>query len=396
MKKVFIFFGLFIAAVVLGISVFYYRNLRGIGPAVLPPGKNTTGISLTLPPGFEISIFAKDLPKARVMAFDGFGNMWVSRTREGVITQLVIEDGEVKEQHDIFRGLNNPHGLAVDPQNSNILYIAEEHRIVRARLYSDAPLEELVSLPSGGGHYTRTIAFGPDDRLYVAIGSSCNACEESDERRAKIYSLKRDGNDWKEHARGLRNAVFFTWSYVDARMWATEMGRDLLGDDIPPDEINIIEEGKNYGWPICFGKNIHDDDFEKNTYFRNPCVEPFEMPSSIDLPAHSAPLGLAFVPEEGPASPDGSHGGWPEDYWHDLLIAYHGSWNRSVPTGYKVVRLKLDAKGRYLGEEDFISGWLAADGKTALGRPVHIVAQPGGTAYISDDHAGVIYRVRFR
>jgi len=149
------------------------------------------------------------------------------------------------------------------------------------------------------------------------------------------------------------------------------MGRDLLGDDMPPDEINIIEEGKNYGWPVCYGKNIHDTDFDHNTYVRNPCMEPFETPSHIDIPAHSAPLGLAF-------------------YKNDLLVAYHGSWNRSVPTGYKIVKMNLDANGNYLGQEDFISGWLQEG--NALGRPVDILADRG-RIFISDDKAGVIYLV---
>lgn len=169
------------------------------------------------------------------------------------------------------------------------------------------------------------------------------------------------------------------------------MGRDNLGDDLPPDEINIIERPSagsgqssipNFGWPICYGKNIHDTNFDKNTYIRNPCMEPFETPSFIDLPAHSAPLGLAFVPEEG----------WPEEWWYNILVAYHGSWNRSTPTGYKIARLKMNAKGQYLGAEDFISGWLTKDGKKT-GRPVDIKVLSGGTAYISDDHAGVIYRL---
>jgi glucose/arabinose dehydrogenase len=172
---------------------------------------------------------------------------------------------------------------------------------------------------------------------------------------------------------------------VNGKVWATEMGRDLLGDDIPPDEVNIVEEGKNYGWPICYGKNIHDTDFDKNTYFRNPCMEPFEAASHIDLQAHSAPLGIAFIPEDPPA------GGWPEDWWHNAIVAYHGSWNRTEPTGYKLVRLKTDASGRYRGIEDFITGWLAPNG--ALGRPVDVLIQPGGTMFVSDDKAGVIYRI---
>jgi len=193
--------------------------------------------------------------------------------------------------------------------------------------------------------------------------------------------MKKDGSDFKEFARGLRNTVFFRWSYIDGKMWATEMGRDNLGDDLPPDEINIIKQEGDYGWPICYGKNIHDSGFDKNVYIRDPCAD--KIPSYIDLQAHSAPLGLAFVPEEG----------WPQDYWYNLFVTYHGSWNRSEPTGYKVVRIKLDDKGNYLGTEDFITGWLTKSG--ALGRPVDILVQPGGIMYITDDKAGVIYKVTY-
>jgi len=233
----------------------------------------------------------------------------------------------------------------------------------------------------GGGHFTRTLKFGPDDRLYVSIGSSCNVCVEKDERRAAIYTLNRDGSDFKKFASGLRNTVFFDWSYVDGRMWGTDMGRDLLGDDIPPDEINILEEGKNYGWPNCFGKNIHDTNFDKNVYIQDPCLD--KTPPVVEMQAHSAPLGLAFVPEEG----------WPEDFWYDLIVAFHGSWNRSVPTGYKLVRIKLDAQGNYEGTEDFVTGWL--QGNSALGRPVDILIQSGGTMFVSDDKAGVIYKISY-
>ena len=182
-------------------------------------------------------------------------------------------------------------------------------------------------------------------------------------------------------------------------MWATEMGRDLLGDDIPPDEINIIEEGKNYGWPNCYGKNIHDDNFDKNTYIRNPCMEPFETGSHVDLQAHSAPLGLAFVPEWGIDSnmcfeglEAACGGGFPDEYWNDLIVAYHGSWNRTNPTGYKLVRVKMDDYGNSIGVEDFITGWLGPKG--VLGRPVDVKFH-NGALYVSDDKAGVIYKIEY-
>ena len=369
---------------------------------------------LKLPDGFSIEIFAKDLPGARVMAM-GSGGMYVSQTSEGKIAHIGFDvDGNATRPVLAFSSLQKPHGIVVDPADKYHYYIAEEHRIFE---FYDAPpgitgpeFNKIVDLPSGGGHFTRTLGFGPDGRLYVSIGSSCNVCNEKDKRRAKIFSMNPDGSDFKGVARGLRNAVFFTWNPVDGSMWATEMGRDLLGDDLPPDEINIIPPPSSrvqrlppdtvfdYGWPICYGKNVHDSNFDpapeqaRRGAGKNVCED--KEPSYIDLPAHSAPLGLAFIPAaSGEPRPDGREEGWPEDYWYDLLVAYHGSWNRSEPTGYKVARVKLDAQGNYEGTEDFITGWLQPDG-TALGRPVDILVQPGGMIYVSDDKAGVIYRVR--
>jgi glucose/arabinose dehydrogenase len=389
-------------------ATFYWKNLRSIGPAFREPPEdiseviNTTEMPLKLPPGFSIEIFAKDLPGARVMTFDNFGNMWVSRTSEGVVSLLEIdrESGKVNHQDDVFRDLQKPHGLAFDPDFPNVLYIAEEHQIQKIGTYSDDPGEIILELPQGGGHFTRTLGFGPDKKLYISIGSSCNVCRESNPRRAAILQHDTKTQITEIFARGLRNSVFFAWHPETQKIWATEMGRDLLGDDTPPDEINIVEEGKNYGWPICYGKNIHDTAFDKNTYIRNPCMEPFETGSHIDIPAHSAPLGLAFFPKEwsrsstpsvGIADPRfGSAESGPEEFNGDLLVAYHGSWNRSEPTGYKIVRVKLDKQGNFEGVEDFITGWLTPDG--ALGRPVDIVFK-GDSIYVSDDKAGVIYRV---
>jgi glucose/arabinose dehydrogenase len=242
--------------------------------------------------------------------------------------------------------------------------------------------KKLLDLPAGGNHVTRSLLLtkdGDDDILLISIGSSCNVCREKDTRRATIQYYNLRTGETGEYARGLRNAVFMATRPGTNQIWATEMGRDLLGDDIPPDEIDIIQKGKNYGWPNCYGQNIHDTAFDKNTYIRNPCMEPFETPSQIDLQAHSAPLGLAFVPSSG----------WPRDIRGDLLVAFHGSWNRTVPTGYKIVRVKLDRDGKPEGVEDFITGWLA-NGKK-LGRPVDILMRDEGGLFISDDGAGIVY-----
>lgn len=356
-------------------------------------GMTEEKLGLKLPENFSISIFAKNIDNPRVMTFDPNGNLIASLTTIGKVVALPDRnnDGKADEEIVILDKLKSPHGLAFRCTDKCLLYIAEENQVaVYDYDYSQLKASnkrEIADLPSGGGHFTRTLLFMPspnDSKLLISVGSSCNVCNEKDERRAKIlaFDVDKPQAGLKTFARGLRNSVFMTIHPVVGKIWATEMGRDLLGDDLPPDEINIIEEDKNYGWPICYGKNIHDYDFDKNVYIRNPCMAPFETPSHIDIPAHSAPLGLTFIPEEG----------WPEEYWHNLLVAYHGSWNRSEPTGYKVVRYKLDAKGNYLGEEDFISGWLTKSGEVA-GRPVGIVSLPGGTIYISDDKAGVIYKV---
>lgn len=390
MKKLILVIILIIIGVISAIGAsFYWKNLRGIGPSLEAPPQdineviNATGMPLKLPAGFSIEIFAKNLPGARVMVFDDFGNMWISRTSKGIVSQLEIdrETGKVKRQGDVFRDLDNPHGLAFDPEFRFALYIAEEHQLRRIGTYSDDPGQiVLENLPSGGGHSTRTLGFGPDKKLYISVGSSCNVCRESNEQRATILQFDPQTKKAEIFAKGLRNSVFFTWHPETRKLWATEMGRDLLGDNVPPDEINIVEQGKNYGWPICYGKNIHDSSFDKNTYIRNPCMEPFETGSYLDIPAHSAPLGLAFFPKEG----------WQKEFDGDLLVAYHGSWNRSEPTGYKIVRIKLDKQGKIEGVEDFITGWLTPDG--ALGRPVDIIFH-NENIFISDDKAGVIYRV---
>lgn len=410
MAKKILFFaaGFAILTVLVLVGRFYYLNLRGIGPAVnqapvdivkiIPSADsmattstnvaNSAPAPLKTPPGFTITILAKDVPGARVMVFDTAGNIWLSQTKEGIISRLTINQGRLTDQDIVLRGLKNPHGLAFDPQDPEVLYIAEETRISKTTIKSGIPssLQKIIDLPSGSRHFTRTLGFGPEGRLYVSIGSTCNVCQEDDPLHAAIYSLNKDGGDLRQVAKGLRNSVFFVWNDKDKKMWATEMGRDLLGDNTPPDEINVIDTNAtstlNFGWPICYGQNIHDTNFDKNTYFRNPCQEPFETPSQIDLQAHSAPLGLAFVP---------AAFSWPEEYRGNLLVALHGSWNRSVPTGYKVVRLILDAAGKSIGQEDFISGWLTEAG--AIGRPVDLVFDAAGSLYVSDDKAGVIYKI---
>lgn len=379
-------------------------------PSSTPLSRNLTGLPLKIPNGFSIDIFAKNLKNPRDLTLDNSEEyLLVSVPSEGKVLALKDTDknGKVDEVITLLKGLNRPHGIAsvcltqsdIAQKNENTvgmpycfgkIFVAESHQVVsydyflgEDRKPTAKNPKKLFGLPNGGNHFTRSLLFIKDEngknKLLTSVGSSCNVCREQDSRRASILVSFPDGSDLKTYARGLRNSVFMEIHPNTKKIWATEMGRDLLGDNLPPDEINMIVEGKNYGWPICYGKNIHDKNFDENVvYKRNPCMEPYETPSSIDIPAHSAPLGLAFFPESG----------WDE-FNDDLLVAYHGSWNRTEKTGYKIVRYQLNQNGTYLQGEDFITGWLDQD--TVLGRPVDILIASDGIIYISDDKAGVIY-----
>ncbi len=338
--------------------------------------------------GFTASVFSDAVPGIRVLTRDPRGVLVASLTSEGKVVALPNTDVDNRADgvHIILNGLDRPHGIIF---LEDTLYVAEEG-VLRAYSYDAATMTAtdpklITELPTaGGGHFTRSLMLSPDNtHMFVAIGSSCNVCNEGDEQRAAILSVNLATKETEVFAKGLRNTVFMTLHPVTGDMWGADMGRDNLGDNLPPDEINILKEGGNYGWPICYGKNIHDTEFDKNTYIRNPCMEPFETASHIDIPAHSAPLGLVFIPEEG----------WPEEFWFDALVAYHGSWNRSEPTGYKIVRIDLTPEGLPTGDStDFMTGFIDGSGKV-LGRPVGLMIEPGGTLWVSDDKAGAIYRV---
>lgn len=363
-----------------------------------PPLPAGPAAPLTVPDPFEATVFARDVKGARVLVRDPKGAMLVSQTGPGKVSALpdLDGDGQADRVVEVLSGLKQPHGLAIicpstgntsADQDACVLYVAETGELKAysydADTYKATYQKTLATFPTGSGHFTRTILPTPDQKgLWISIGSSCNACDEESPLRATIQKIDLATGAMTEYAKGLRNSVFMALHPVTGELWATENSRDLIGDDIPPDEINIVRQGEDYGWPICYGKNIHDTDFDTRQYIQNPCND--KAASHVDIPAHSAALGLAFVPEEG----------WPEEYWHDALVAYHGSWNRSTPTGYKVVR--IDAQG---GQSDFVTGFLpqgSRDTGDAIGRPVAVLAEPGGVVYVSDDRAGAIYKISLK
>lgn len=393
-------FLLFVVVCIISVSLFrfYNRNLRGAGPAINPPvsgitasipqsakpAENQTALPLTIPDGFTISLFAKNLGGPRVLAWDPAGTILVSIPGQGKVVALADADGDGVSEKTItvVSGLNKPHGIAF---HKGKLYIAEMNQVgvfdYDTRTKQADNRKAILDLPVGGNHVTRTIDFGPDGRLYVSVGSSCNVCVEKDSRRAAILSAAEDGSDAEIFASGLRNAVFFIWNSRDLQMWATNMGRDLLGDNTPPETINIVKKGDHFGWPYCYGNHVWDRSFDNTKKAEDFCTT--TAVPRIEYQAHSAPLGLAFIPTN-----------WPEAYRNNLLVAFHGSWNRTEPVGYKVVLFTLDETGSYKKADDFINGWLTKAG--ALGRPVDLLFDERGVLYITDDKSGVVYRVSVR
>ena len=212
-------------------------------------------------------------------------------------------------------------------------------------------------------------------KLYVSVGSSCDVCLENTWKYSAILESDPEGTYTAEVAGGLRNSVFFDFHPMTGVLWATEMGRDGLGDDLPPDEVNVIEPTYKYGWPYCYGDRVQDQTFTEKTDRNDLPMDCSKTePPTIELPAHVAPLGIAFM------SPT------------ELLVAYHGSWNRSEPVGYKVVKFTLDTNNKVTASEDFISGWLK-DEDQIYGRPVDLKFDAQKNLYISDDSAGIIYKV---
>ena len=353
----------------------------------VPRQQGMTGLTvertLTLPDGFEIAVFAAGMARARFMAWSSEGDLLISETLPSNGKVYVLPDRDhdgVADDRVVFaQGLRSPHGLAF---YQNYLYVAEETRVVRFVWQGGQPAagppEAIVEGLPGGGHITRTIGFGPDDKLYLSVGSSCNVCLEADERRAAITQYNPDGSGGRVYARGLRNAVGFIWRPGTDEFWATNMGRDNLGDDMPPETINLVRDGADFGWPYCHNGTIPDPQFAS----RGSCANVARP--AVEMQAHSAPLGLRFYTGEM----------FPPDFDGDLLVAFHGSWNRTEPTGYKLVRVRFQ-DGRPTGQvEDFVTGWLA--GGDDWGRPVDVIVSADGSVYLSDDSLGVVYRITFR
>jgi glucose/arabinose dehydrogenase len=338
---------------------------------------------IQLPAGFKIELYATGVPNARSLTLGAGGTVFVGSRRAGKVYALTASGPHetAGEVITIARGLQEPNGVAF---HDGSLYVAEVSRVLRyddieARLKNvPAPVVVSTNLPLNKYHEWRYIRFGPDGWLYVGVGAPCNVCESTDKRVASILRMRPDGSGMEAYALGVRNSVGFDWQPESQEMWFTDNGRDNMGDDIPPDELNYAPRaGMNFGFPYCHGKDIPDPEFGRE----HSCAE-FVAPA-WNLPAHVAAIGMRFY----------AGGMFPEEYRGGIFIAEHGSWNRRVPIGYRVSRVVVDGE-RAVKYEPFAQGWLI--GGMHWGRPVDVLVMPDGALLVSDDYAGAVYRISYR
>jgi glucose/arabinose dehydrogenase len=335
---------------------------------------------ITLPPGFRISYFASRVPGARSLCRGSAGTIFVG-TRGQSVYALTDRDGDHHADRvlTIAEGLNMPNGVAFA---DGALYVAEVNRVLRydgieQRLTNPpAPLIVKDGLPTDRTHGWKFIAFGPDGKLYVPIGFPCNICP----RRAPygtINRMNRDGSEWEMFASGIRNSVGFDWAPDTRELWFTDNGRDWLGDDRPPDELNHAPQaGMDFGFPYCHGRALPDPEYNGG----RGCAG--FTPPQAELGPHVAALGMRFY--------TGTM--FPERYRGGIFIAEHGSWNRRIPIGYRVMYVPVQG-GRATGYQVFAQGWL--QGRGSWGRPVDVLVMPDGALLVSDDEAGAVYRISY-
>ncbi len=333
---------------------------------------------LILPQGFFAEVYVENIPNARSMVMGDKGTLFVASKNEGKVYAVKGVGSDTRTVVEIARGLNLPNGVAFRDGN---LYVAAVSQVMRYPDIEDSlesppePVMVANDYPSDRHHGWRYIAFGPDGKLYVPIGAPCNVCDE--EGYAVITRMNPDGSDREIVARGVRNTVGFTWHPESGDLWFTDNGRDWMGDDMPPCELNhVTGPDMHFGFPYCHGNGISDPDFGEGHDCSN------YTPPAQALGAHVAPLGVKFY--------TGSM--FPEEYRMQAFIAEHGSWNRSEKSGYRVSMVRMQ-NGQPVGYQSFIEGWLKDD--AVSGRPVDLLVLEDGSMLVSDDQAGRIWRISY-
>ena len=338
---------------------------------------------IRLPPGFRITLFTGNVPNARGMAWGDRGTLFVGSRIEGKVYAIRHKDGKAAQVTTLATGLNLPSGLAFA---NRALYVAAVDRILR---YDD--IEARLAAAQGGAlqpvvisdqfprdlhHGWKYLRFGPDGWLYVPVGAPCNVCEP-DARHGLIARMHADGTGYEVYARGIRNSVGFDFDPLSGELWFTDNGRDMMGDDLPSDELNHAPRASmHFGFPYC-----HQGDTPDPAFATRACAE--FTPPEAKLGPHVASLGMRFY----------TGAQFPAEYRNNIFIAEHGSWNRTHKIGYRVKRVILK-DGKVLRQEVFAEGWL--QGESVWGRPADVEQMPDGSLLVSDDHAGAIYRISYR
>ncbi|HEY2344768.1 MAG TPA: PQQ-dependent sugar dehydrogenase [Xanthomonadaceae bacterium] len=347
-------------------------------PAFAAPTAAQLAARLHVPPGFSVSLFADNVPNAREMAWGDHGTLFVGSSDAGKVYALrdANHDGRADSVQVIAGGLRTPVGVAF---RDGALYVSAVDRILRydrIESHLDAPPQPVVvvgDLPGEAHHGWRYLAFGPDGKLYVPIGEPCNVCDRPG--YGKLTRMNPDGSGREDVAYGIRNTVGFAWSPRSGHLWFTDNGRDLMGDDVPDDELNVVTKPRqHFGFPYCHAGDVLDPEFGKG----KSCHD--YVPPAAKLGAHVASLGIAFY--------TGTM--FPAAWRGNAFIAEHGSWNRSSKSGYRVVRVAIDGD-KVVDVTPFLTGFL--DGQTTLGRPDAVIQAPDGALLVSDDFLGAIYRI---
>ena len=335
---------------------------------------------IRLPEGFRIAVYARGVQNARAMAMGPGGTLFVGSRRAGNVYAVRDRDGDFTADEVIVldSGLRMPSGVAF---RDGALYVAEVSRVLRYDDIEDRledPPEPVVvngGFPSDRHHGWKFIRFGPDGKLYVPVGAPCNVCERSDPRYATIMRMNPDGSDLELYVSGVRNTVGFDWHPGTGELWFTDNGRDLMGNDIPADELNrVTEPGQHFGFPYHHGIGVPDPEYGG----KRP-LDSMVAPAQ-ELGPHVAAVGMRFY----------TGGMFPSEYRHQAFIAEHGSWNRDSKIGYRITLVRLDGN-EAVGYEDFAAGWL--EDEEVYGRPADVEVMPDGSLLVSDDYAGMIYRI---
>ncbi|RZJ08649.1 MAG: YbhB/YbcL family Raf kinase inhibitor-like protein [Rubrivivax sp.] len=353
------------------------------------PATDARVTQLKAPAGFKVSVFARELKNARILAVSPEGRVYVSRRDTGDVLMLEDRDGDgVADAAPVkVLGRAGAHGLAI---RDGKLYVVTVKEVFAAPLQPDGRVGELQlligDLPDAGQHPNRTIAFGPDGMLYISVGSTCNACNESNPENATLLRASPDGKSRVIVASGLRNTIGYDWHPVTGELWGMDHGMDFLGDEVQPEELNRIEQGKRYGWPHVWGDGGLNPQSTPPGEITKAQWKAVSVPMALGYKAHAAPMQMVFAK-------GGS--GFPAEYAGDAFVTMRGSWNRKEASGYEIVRVRF-ADGKPQRFEPFVTGFLTDRGRTHIARPVGLTWAKDGALLMADDANGVIYRVAYQ